>query len=73
MKRTHGLRKHPLYHVWHDMIRRCENPRAANYERYGARGVTVCAAWHDLETFYAWAVNGWASGLEIDRRDGSLG
>lgn len=29
------------------MKRRCLNPKAHNYERYGARGITVCDRWRD--------------------------
>jgi len=32
-------------------LERCKNPNAPNYEQYGARGIRVCAAWHDYETF----------------------
>jgi len=27
------------------MRQRCSNPNAKNYERYGGRGIRVCAAW----------------------------
>jgi hypothetical protein len=39
--------KHELYDTWHAMIRRCHNPAADNYGRYGGRGITVCQAWRD--------------------------
>lgn len=35
------------------MLNRCENPAAPNYARYGGRGITVHAPWHDLATFIA--------------------
>jgi hypothetical protein len=35
------------------MISRCENPRDARYGYYGARGITVCEAWHTFEAFDA--------------------
>lgn len=37
--------KHPLYSTWRGMLDRCHNPDAAGYRLYGARGITVCAAW----------------------------
>jgi len=37
----------PEYHVWYDMIRRCNNPRSPNYKYYGARGITVCDRWRN--------------------------
>ena len=72
---THGLRKHPLYPVWNDMKCRCRNKTHHAYKFYGARGVTVCDEWRtSFKAFYTWAMaNGYKSGLEIDRRDNSLG
>jgi hypothetical protein len=51
--RTHGLTKHPLFMTWKAMIRRCENPAALAYPRYGGRGIRVCERWHDVATFIA--------------------
>jgi hypothetical protein len=45
---THGLSRHPLYHIWRGILRRCENPKDAAYEKYGAAGITVCEGWHGL-------------------------
>lgn len=43
-----------------------------NYKYYGARGIRVCAEWHDFEKFSAWAYsNGYMDGLSIDRIDSS--
>jgi biotin operon repressor len=50
---THGLGDHPLYNTWWAMLRRCENPKAHNYARYGGRGIKVCEQWHDLAVFIA--------------------
>ncbi len=50
-KRTHGLTHHPLYHTWQMMLWRCENPDAADYFRYGARGIKICERWHDVRLF----------------------
>lgn len=49
--RTHGLTDHPLYHTWQMMLWRCENPDAADYFRYGGRGIKVCDRWHDVRLF----------------------
>lgn len=35
----------PTYRSWQSMITRCQNPRAADYDRYGGAGVTVHARW----------------------------
>ena len=37
--------RHPLYRVWEQMHNRCGNPEDASYDRYGGRGIYVCAAW----------------------------
>lgn len=52
------------------MLARCENPNNKSYPRYGGRGVSVCAEWHDVKTFIAWLeANGYEKGLELDRKD----
>lgn len=35
----------PEYRSWQMMKNRCLNPRAQDYQYYGARGVTVCPQW----------------------------
>jgi hypothetical protein len=37
------------YRTWQSIKRRCYNPNQQNYERYGGRGIRVCARW--LEAF----------------------
>ena len=50
----HGLSRTPEYYSWHDMIRRCNDPRYTNYHSYGGRGIKVCQRWLDSPTnFYA--------------------
>lgn len=70
-KKTHGLRKHPIYNVWTGMKQRCFNGETEAYKNYGGRGITVCDEWvNSFQTFYDWAItNGWEKGLEIDRED----
>jgi hypothetical protein len=48
---THDLSRHQLYGTWHNMLRRCKDPRHVSYPRYGARGITVCPRWHDVTAF----------------------
>lgn len=51
---THGLTDSPEYKVWCGMKRRCYNKNEKCYERYGARGITVCDRWlHSFENFLA--------------------
>ena len=33
------------------MRQRCSNPNAANYFRYGAKGITVCESWSKFDQF----------------------
>ena len=49
---THGLSHTAEWRIWHDMIRRCEDPRVKRYPNYGGRGITVCPEWHDFLTFF---------------------
>lgn len=50
---THGKSRTSEYKIWGAMIRRCESPTNGAYAYYGARGITVCEAWHNFQAFYA--------------------
>jgi len=66
----HGLAGTPVYGVWKDMIARCKHPNHKYYRWYGARGIKVCAEWHDPLVFVAWALaNGYRDDLTIDKID----
>lgn len=69
-QQTHGASKHPLYHIWRMMVRRCSRDREI-YKNWFGRGIRVCKAWrNDPWKFIRWAeTNGWKPGLEIDRRN----
>jgi len=71
MKKTKIYRKRygPEYHVWSDMIRRCENPKCPNYKYYGGRGILVCDRWHDFQNFWDDMGPRPAKNLSIDRRN----
>lgn len=56
------------YHVWWNMIQRCENPNARGYEFYGGRGVSVCDSWHDFGVFCA-DMGMRDKGMTLDRID----
>jgi hypothetical protein len=45
LRRVHGQSGTRLHSVWKAMIQRCHNPKAKDFRNYGARGITVCAAW----------------------------
>lgn len=53
-RRTHGLSTSSEYKIWERMVSRCHNPDDAAFDRYGARGITVCDRWRtSFETFLA--------------------
>lgn len=52
-KNRNGLSRTPEYRCWKDMLRRCLNSYAVNFNEYGGRGVQVCARWLDFESFLA--------------------
>lgn len=47
----HGREQHPLYATWRNMLARCEDPKCPEYRYYGARGLTVCERWRDINNF----------------------
>ena len=50
------------------MIRRCTNPNDATYQRYGAKGISVCERWRDFAAFLA-DMGERPSGRTLDRVD----
>jgi hypothetical protein len=67
------MTKHPAYHSWVDMRRRCGNPRRANYSYYGGRGITVCLEWQQsFEAFWRDMGPTWRRGLSLDRIENDL-
>lgn len=72
---THHETDTPLYGVWCTMKSRCYNKNVKFYNRYGARGITVCDSWLNCyENFRDWAIkNGYSKGLSIDRIDNNKG
>ena len=57
-----------LYREWAGIIQRCINPKDTSWERYGAKGVTVCDEWLSFPAFREWAyANGYDDSLTIDR------
>lgn len=48
---THGQSNHALYSTWQGMMARCYATDHIYYPRYGGRGITVTAAWHEPAVF----------------------
>jgi len=68
--RTHGMSKNRLYHVHAQMIKRCTKPDHKDFSQWGGRGISVCAEWFDLKSFWEWACqSGYKDGLTIERID----
>ena len=66
---------HPI-RVWTEMKRRCLESSHRGFERYGARGITVCDRWldkdHGFENFFA-DMGPAPEGYQLDRIDGTKG
>ena len=49
----HGGWNKGSYNTWRAMIRRCTNPKDKDYQRYGAKGISVCQELMDYPKFVA--------------------
>lgn len=56
-----------LYGVYHNMLQRCCNPKVPNYERYGARGITVCDRWKKSFKHFVEDMGERPQGFTLDR------
>lgn len=63
----HALSSHHLFKVWRSMNNRCYNPKDIGYHNYGGRGIKVCKKWHTFQPFYDDMIEGYESGLTIER------
>jgi hypothetical protein len=66
---THGLWGTPLFHAWRGMVDRCMNPKNKRFDRYGGRGITVCAKWMDAQQFISDMGPKFRRGMSLDRID----
>jgi hypothetical protein len=69
---THGASHTKTYRAWNGLRERCNNPLNKYFERYGARGITVCERWNSFENFLA-DMGEAPHGMSIDRIDNNAG
>lgn len=69
------LMHYRVYHIYKNMLNRCYNTKANNFNRYGKKGIKVTKEWrHDFWVFEKWALeNGYSDELTLDRIDNSKG
>ncbi|MBK7876299.1 MAG: hypothetical protein IPJ77_11170 [Planctomycetes bacterium] len=69
-----NARETTLASLWRSILGRCTSTEHPLYERFGARGVKLCAEWRSLDAFLAWAkTSGYRPGACIDLRDRKRG
>lgn len=77
---THGLSRSEstskVYSAWTDIKRKCYNPEAKEYCRYGARGRTIQDSWYDNPTAfvdYMLSLPGFSKEMTVERIDNTKG
>lgn len=61
------------YSAWCNMKARCDNPNHPSYDRYGARGISVCSEWADFDNFIRDMGQRPSNGHTLDRENNDLG
>lgn len=64
----HGMWGTRIHRIWGQMVARCRNPKHADYQNYGGRGIAVCERWLTFANFYA-DMGEKPEGLSLDRTD----
>ncbi len=67
--------KDRIYRSWHNIKKRCYDPRNPGYSTCGAKGQTMCDEWRDsFESFYNWAIkNGYGPSKALVRENVNKG
>ena len=68
-KSLHGFTKHPLYNTWYQMLKRCSDEAAHNFQHYGGRGIQVCERWQSVANFIEDMGDSHSAGMTLDRVD----
>ena len=53
--------------TWQGMMYRCYDKNRPDYARYGAKGVTVCAEWHDQDVYCGWYIRNKIKGWDLEK------
>lgn len=72
VKKTHGRSRTAIYRAYRVMVERCFSEACSNYERYGARGISVCPRWLGESGFINFLADMGERpfpGASVDRRD----
>ena len=51
IRSKNNITKHPTFHYWNDIIRRCYSEKHGSYKCYSALGIKVCARWLNFNNF----------------------
>lgn len=75
VRKIDGHSRHPLYHSWANMVRRCSNPIEQDKRFYKDRGITVCERWLGVDGFnnFLADMGERSDGMSLDRQDNSKG
>ena len=70
VRRTYSTEERILYKCWHNMIKRCTDPKNKNWKNYGGRGIHVCQEWvNNFEQFMKDMGNRPSAVHSIERKD----
>jgi hypothetical protein len=65
----HGKHGTAIYHVYTQMIYRCENPNHVAYKNYGARGIKVSKRWRSSFEAFLKDMGPRPEGMTIERKN----